>query len=214
MKKSNFISALMFLIDVLSRLFKEVKKLGGTEDVFYSLKDESKIQEIARILVGKAEKKILQFLRLISAGESIILDSVDGSETLYDATDVFAYRDSDFKNYGANKKGLRTEATPVQVYEMVKDATFAQMFGSLSSDLNALCFTQSQIKNFAKKHRHWFKTDGCSMFFLFKSNNQFFVTYVYVHSDSTLDVNVNRFENGNVWNAEFRYRLVVPQLAV
>ena len=52
MKKSNFISALMFLIDVLSKLFKEIKKLGGTEDAFYSLKDENKIKKIADMLIS------------------------------------------------------------------------------------------------------------------------------------------------------------------
>jgi hypothetical protein len=41
----------------------------------------------------------------------------------------------------------------------------------------------------------------------------FFVANVNVNSDD-LNVNVNRFENSNVWNAENRHRMVVSQLAL
>jgi len=36
---------------------------------------------------------------------------------------------------------------------------------------------------------------------------------VNFNSDGSLNVNVNRFENANVWNAEHRHRVVVPKLA-
>lgn len=42
---------------------------------------------------------------------------------------------------------------------------------------------------------------------------QFFVANVNVNSDG-LNVNVNRFENDNVWNAENSHRMVVPKMAV
>ncbi len=42
----------------------------------------------------------------------------------------------------------------------------------------------------------------------------FFVANVNVNSRDGLEVNVNRFENSNVWNAENRHRLVVPKLAI
>lgn len=42
----------------------------------------------------------------------------------------------------------------------------------------------------------------------------FFVANVNFNSDDRLNVNVNRFENSNVWNAENRHRIVVPKLAV
>lgn len=42
----------------------------------------------------------------------------------------------------------------------------------------------------------------------------FFVANVNVNSDGTLNVNVNRLENSNVWNAENRHRVVVPKPAV
>lgn len=43
--------------------------------------------------------------------------------------------------------------------------------------------------------------------------HKFFVANVNVNSDG-LNVNVNRFENDNVWNAENRNRMVVPKMKV
>lgn len=42
----------------------------------------------------------------------------------------------------------------------------------------------------------------------------FFVANVNFNDDGTLNVNLNRFENDNVWNAENRHRVVIPKLAV
>jgi len=39
----------------------------------------------------------------------------------------------------------------------------------------------------------------------------YFVANVNVNPDG-LNVNVNRLENDNVWNADYRHRVVVPQL--
>ena len=44
-------------------------------------------------------------LNLISGNESLILGAVDGTETLADAKDVFAFIDPDFKNWGADEPG-------------------------------------------------------------------------------------------------------------
>lgn len=41
--------------------------------------------------------------------------------------------------------------------------------------------------------------------------HKIFVANVNVN-DGQLKVNVNRFENDNVWNAENRHRVVVPKL--
>lgn len=153
-------------------------------------------------------------LTLISGNGSLILDELDGKELLSEAKDVFNYIDSDFKSYGANERGKATKETSVNVYEMAKDATFSQMFGSLSEDVRSLCFTQSQIKNFVKKHRNHLRTDGWGTFFLFESNEQFFVARVFVDSSVGLLVLVYGFENSFIWDGESRDRVVVPQLAL
>jgi len=150
-----------------------------------------------------------EYLSLISGSKELILDAVDGSETLAEAKDTFVWIDSDLKNWNTDHKGPATEKTPVLVYEMAKDAIFAQMFGSFSSDLRKLCLTQHQIKNFVRKHRNWLRSDGYATFFLFESNGEFFVAYVLVDSVG-LNVDVFRFERSYVWRAGGRPRLVVP----
>lgn len=89
----------------------------------------------------------------------------------------------------------------------------SKKFGSLSSDLDVLCLTQSQILNFVAKHKSWLRTDGYATFFLFKANNQFFVASGSFDGDGSLGVRVYRFEDDDVWDADYRRRVVVPQLA-
>ena len=181
-----------------------VNKLGGENAAERFLRGELVVTEPER---GEGEK----ILKLIQ--NSLMLDKLNGSEILADAKDVFAYIDSDFKNWKADEMGVATEETAVDVYEMTKDATYVQMFGSLSTDLNKLCLTQAQIKNFVVKHRQYLRMDGYATFFLFKSNNHFFVAYVYFNDADKLAVGVSRLGYGNVWRADFRLRFVVPQLA-
>jgi len=168
------------------------------------------------IIEGKFihSKKDNAILRLLTKGESIIIDSCDGSETLANAKETFkAGIDGDFKNWGTNKPSNRTEETAVAVHEIVKDATFAQMFGSLGTDLDKLCLTQHQIKNFCKKHSNLLRTNGYATFFLFKVEDQFFVASVGVDSGG-LSVSVYGLERDDVWNARCAPRVVVPQLTV
>lgn len=149
------------------------------------------------------------FLRKLTG--DLFLEECDGQQIIANSKNIFYLIDSDFKNYGANEKGVATPKTPVEVHELVKSGKFSQIFGSMNSDLNKLCFTQSQILNFIKNHKNWLRTDGWGTFFLFKSGEKFFVAGVDVASLG-LDVRVHHFGRGNVWYAERRYRFVFPQL--
>ncbi|MFM7088394.1 MAG: hypothetical protein ACKOW9_02600, partial [Candidatus Paceibacterota bacterium] len=140
-----------------------------------------------------------EYLKLLSGAETLMLDALDGKETLATAKETFPSGiDGDFKNWGTNKPGVATKEQAVDVHELVKDGTFAQMFGSLGTDLDKLCLTQSQIKNFCKKHPQWLRQNGSATFFLFKVEDQFFVALVGVLSDG-LFVFVYRFERDRVW---------------
>lgn len=162
-------------------------------------------------LMGRQPEKAL-ILKLISEAHEIIIETCDGSQTIATAKETFKSGiDREFKNWGTNKAGASTEKTPVQVHEMVKNATFARMFGSLGTDLDKLCLTQHQIKTFCEVHKEWLRKDGYATFFLFKVEDQFFVANVGVDSGG-LYVSVQRFEDGNVWVAEYSHRMVVPRL--
>lgn len=154
------------------------------------------------------------FLGLISGGEPLILDAVDGTEILVDAKDVFTRIDGDFEHWGANEKEPATGKTPIVVYEMNRDATFVQMFSELGVDRGKLCLTQHQIKNFVKKFPGWLCKDGHMTFFPLKSKDNFFVVGVSSCFDGGLSVYVGHFMSLTVCGATYRPRVVVPQLAV
>lgn len=162
-------------------------------------------------LVDSEAKKAI--LKLISGNEQLTVDAADGTEILADANGVFDDIEGDFRNWGADETGVATEETDVDVYEMEQDANFAQMAASVSSDVEKLCLTQAQIKGFARKHRTWLQQNGYATFFFFKSHGEIFVAIVLVGSDGSLRCGVRRFVRSVVWSADYRRRVVVPQLA-
>lgn len=157
-----------------------------------------------------------KFLRLISGGEALIIDECDGSRIIADAQDIFVHIDSDFKNWDTRdtfEKESATKETPAQVYEMEKDGTFPELFGSLSLNPWKVCLTQNQILNFVKKYRDWLRADGCGTFFLFQSKGQFLIVRMGINSFGGLEVDMEQFGCSLVWHTVYRHRVVVPQLA-
>lgn len=150
--------------------------------------------------------------RLISGGETIMIEALDGTEYISDAKKTFkSFIDGDFKNLGLNQFGPATTETLLDISEMVGDGTFVEIFTGISSDLEKLVLTQAQIIRFCKKHPTWLRKEGYATFFLTKVNGEYFVVYVYVHSVG-LHVYVYRLENDDVWDGEDRHRIVTPKL--
>ncbi|MFH0891847.1 MAG: hypothetical protein V1867_03650 [Candidatus Falkowbacteria bacterium] len=152
------------------------------------------------------------YLRLLT-DKPFIIDVVNGCEILADADDVFTWIDKDFKKWRVDEQGPATDRIPVIVYEMTKDGTFADLYGSLCRDNRKLCFTQAQIKSFVKKYRSWLQTDGYGALFLLQSRGEFFVARVRAHSNG-FHVEVHRFEHAALWYVVNRLRLVVPQITL
>jgi hypothetical protein len=148
-------------------------------------------------------------LRLISGNEQLVLDPADGQETLARATDVFRYIDSNFEHWSCDVAGSPTKGALVQVYEMVRDGTFQEMFGRRGVPLDRLALTQMQIRQFVKRYPDWLKKGGNGTFFLFKVGNEFFVAAVYLFSDSRLGARVRRLTLERVFRATKRHRLVL-----
>ncbi len=145
-------------------------------------------------------------------GQEIVVGPTTGEETLAKAKDVFTgWLDSDFERWGTNKPGRKMEARAVAVHEMrEKNATFAEMFGSLGGNLDALCMEQGEIVDFCRKHRDKLRQDGYATFFLFKVERQYFVAFVFVVRRK-LEAFVYLFDFSDVWRADDRPRVVVPQ---
>ncbi|MCX6714464.1 MAG: hypothetical protein NTX72_01480 [Candidatus Uhrbacteria bacterium] len=163
---------------------------------------------------GLPEQKEDPILRRLFEDETITIAPCDGSRYIGKQEKTFvAGIDGDFERWNLNNRGKSTDAANVSVFEMIKDATFAQMFGSLGSDLDKLCLSQDQIIKFCETNRDKLRKDGYATFFLFKENENFFVAGVDVSSDG-LSVLVGPFEHDGVWYAGCVHRVVIPQLTV
>jgi hypothetical protein len=153
-------------------------------------------------------------LRLISRNEPLLIEPCDGRETITEADGVFSYVDSNFKLWGCDVPEPPAGETPVQVYEMVRDGTFLELFGDFGAEADCLCLTQAQIRQFVKHHPGWLAPGGNGTFFLFKAGNEFLVAAVYLFFDGRIGARARRFLLNRVFRAGKRHRLVVPQWTV
>lgn len=181
-----------------------------------------KVAEVIKATNGvpKVIKKESDILNLLSNSGQILLPKSDGQSIISRAKDVFKFHiDPDFENWDLNKKSKATQEIEVKIYEMVKNANFKEMFISLSDNLDSLCLTQSQIIDFCEKHRNHLRQDGDATFFLTKKDfgkpateDNLFVVRVSVRSNG-LRVCVYHFGRAYVWHADYRHRVVVPNLS-
>lgn len=144
--------------------------------------------------------------------KNIPIPATDGKELiagnpLFTGSPLFSWIDSDFKNWELNKEEDSKAITKFEVLELDKDATFKEIFTQPEKQW----MTQSQMLTFIRENKDKLREDRCNTFFLLKKGIDFFVARVSVGS-SGLCVGVDRFEDGRVWNADSRPRVVIPQL--
>ncbi len=156
------------------------------------------------------------YLQLLTDPQQpLIIGPTDGSRVIAKAEDVFnAGIDGDFNNWGVNQPAELTEEMQICPYEMVIGNCFAQIFGSLSSDLRQLCLTQDQIIEICQNHRDHLRRIDQGNFFLTKSNVEFFVVCVGVYGGGKLKANIYRFGNVFTWGNARSMWFFVPQLPV
>lgn len=166
---------------------------------------------VAAKITEFAEQKV-GCLKLISDGTEIIIGATDGKSTITHTNNTFCgYVDPDFVRYGTDTRDRPTSDTKVQVFEQIKDGTFAQIFGGFGENRDRLCLTQNQIIRFVNDHSNWLRKDDYGTFFLFKKKGKFFIVDVRL-DENMIEVYANHLLNRHVWDAEFRSRFVVPQL--
>lgn len=150
------------------------------------------------------------YLRQIATGKLVV---TAGKRTLSKAEELFpGWLDPDFTNWGTDVPGEAKPETPFEVYELVKDGTFAQVFGAFGVELDKLCWSQDQIMTFVENHANLLHPKGWATLFLFKAGEEFFVAHVYRSDGGQLKADVFRLSDGHVWGAGSRNRFVIPQL--
>ncbi len=103
------------------------------------------------------------------------------------------------------------------IYELVKDATFEQMFAFLLEDLDNLCLFKVDDGEYRNEKARAFFENNKSLFqkgwnfFLLKQGNDFFVVRVYISPGCVLGPNVGRLCDDGEWNASSRRSVVVPR---
>jgi hypothetical protein len=159
-------------------------------------------------------KESNEFLR--SIGGPIVIGAVDGMRTIRDAKDVFDIIDTDFADCGTEPESGRNEM-PVEPKELVKDGTFEQMFTSLSSDLNKICFVQDQIVSFCQEHPEKLRGDDYGTYFLLKTASGFSVVVVLAYPKGSPGIFYQKFSLrifrrhlGEVVYSLSRPRVMVP----
>ena len=212
---SSFGQGLELASIIIKALASAVKKTNADSDRVQAVIGKPGV--IFQLIEGlftedEKTKKNPLILRLISGGQKIMIEALDGKAYISDAKKTFkSFIDGDFKDWGLNQSGPATAETLLDISEMVGDGTFVQIFSNISSDLEKLVMTQAQIIRFCEKHPTWLSQKGCATFFLTKVGEEYFVVYVFVRSGG-LDVPVNRLGNDYVWHGEDRHRVVSPQL--
>ncbi|HOZ53680.1 MAG TPA: hypothetical protein PK142_03315 [bacterium] len=161
--------------------------------------------------------------------EKLYLSKLDGRTTIDKAKKLFRSSlfftstiDPNFEKLGLNKKSKATLETEVEIYEMVKDANFEEIFTSLSDNLDVLCLTQSQIIDFCEKHRSHLRQGCYGTFFLTKKDfekppteDNLFVVRVEAHLYD-LSVRVCHFGDSYIWHNYSRLpnlHVVAPKLS-
>ena len=164
-------------------------------------------------VIAELAEDTIGCLKLISGERTIVISATSGLETLANAQDVFTGGiDPNFKKWGCDVLDKPTAEQPVKVYEMVVDGNFRKIFSGFGENLDRLCLTQHQIKAFARDHRDELRVNQNANLSLFKVGTEFFVSNVRMLFCGDLKDDAYQFSDTYVWDAEYRHRVVVPQL--
>jgi len=161
---------------------------------------------------------LTKILKLISSGDVLKIQALDGSRTIKSSGNIFRHVFSDFSNLHTSEIAQKTDEIEVLVYEVVKDARVYKMFASLNRNLEQMCLTQNQILEFIDKHKEYkIPLDKHVIYhFLFKANDKVFVNQVCVglaDPDSYPKWFDGPLEEAASWDypADGHFRVVVPK---
>lgn len=195
----------------MQRVLAQGNKLAAAIIAVVMEKAKEKIVELADDIIGCLKK--------ISGDKEVIIGATDGKETLVCAGDIFSSIDPNFIKWGCDAKEKPTPKTSVEMYEIIEDATYQHIFGGFGQNLDRLCFTQAQIRLFAKDHKDCFCKEGLGTFLLFKveakkggEQDEYLVARVRLFSVGYLVLQVERFSPETVHRAKDHYLVIIPKL--
>jgi hypothetical protein len=150
------------------------------------------------------------YLRLISGGQTIVVGSTDGRETIENS--IEAFNGGSCGGFRADNGGQPTTQTTASVYEMAQSGTYVEILTGFGVDFDRLSWQESQVVYFCWAHRHWLSDDrNYETFFLFKEKEGFAIASVSVQHHH---VHAYRrpVSDDNTWHSSGPCRFVIPQL--
>ena len=156
----------------------------------------------------------------LSKNRDVTIRGVSGKKLIFNSDDVFASSiDPDYKKLNLTQIFKPTEKVVVDVFKVLKNMNFFDMFMPFSEngDIEKIILSQHQIIAFCQRHYKFIKNDGREVFFLFKGKDKsnedaLFVAAVF-NEFMGLGTRVYDFYKEDAWrSSEHGNRIVVPRL--
>jgi hypothetical protein len=209
------------LFFVLLMLIKiTVKSISDDHKKFRGKMEEATVVSTSQQETQKTEQPVVipkPVLKLISGGENLVIEPLDGKDVIVEAKNVLQIPDGyeDFKNFGLyNNTDNPTKQTNVNVYEIVTGGgTIKQLFNLIDNDLDKMVMSQAQVIRFCVKYQNWLFQQSYPTYFLIKNNGEYFVVWVKNNPFSEIKdwyVAVFKFTSDYCFNENNQGRIVTP----
>ena len=140
--------------------------------------------------------------------EGLSIRPTNGTELIATANDVFFFIDADFGELADPREMFETKETSVSILRIRKSAKYNQLFTSAEKDLDAICFTQHQIKAFVEDHGKQIERDNL-FFFLFRDYDNYFVATVLVDANGKANITSDPLGYRAIWSPVDHCRIVI-----
>lgn len=166
-------------------------------------------------VIGFAQEK-KQLLELVSGPKGILIDSLNSQETILKSKGIYSFINQKFEEWNLDQPGPPTGKTVVDVYKLKSDATFSEVFASVSSEKGKRIFSQQQINNFSKNHQELLVRPEDQMFFFFQNNGEYWVASLCSRGNSRPTISPLRLSYDRSWHPsvdpEVNFYFVIPRL--
>lgn len=181
----------------------DIQKIFGNTDEVYKSVDA---------LISKFRSKKLGelVLKLVFSEKPLVISSSSKGKLAINAKDVFKFGVDDLVDWAQAEECPSTPEIEVDVYEIIKEITFEQLFRGFNYDLDKIVMTRSQIVYFCKNYRGLLKKQGHATYFLSKKRNQY--TVITVYDNDFLHFHYQPLNNLNIDNIKWNPRLVFPRI--
>jgi hypothetical protein len=199
---------IIFIKQIIFNACKKIKHKSGK--IKKRVTNNELVVKFANSFTREKKAKKYPLLKLISESNDIFIEALYGQKIIIDYKNIFQSIDQDFNNWNLNKPGEKTDKVFVDVYEMIEDATFLEMFNSLNRTFDDLILSQEQIIYFCLNYFYLLNQEKYNTFFLIKEGTEYFVVSIFLFPEG-LHARINKVDDVVVWDGDFHCRLVVPR---